>query len=113
MIEDYAKHAAIWDWDGFDNSPEYEYWCRYARKYGYKVLMPMCALGSAGAYLAEHEFFVTGFDLTAEMIAEGKKRFGAMENLELLVADICEFDFVEKSYIKSQPLPHYKEVQNL
>ena len=41
MIDDYRKHAVVWDWDGFDNSLEYEYWCKYARQYGKKVLIPM------------------------------------------------------------------------
>jgi len=47
MIDDYAKHAAVWDWDGYDNTPEYDYWCNYAGQFGNKVLIPMCALGQS------------------------------------------------------------------
>ena len=71
MIDDYRKHAVVWDWDGFDNSLEYEYWCEYARHYGKKVLIPMCALGQVGAYMAQKGFSVTAFDITKEMIDEG------------------------------------------
>ncbi len=98
MLGDYSKHAVVWDWDGFDNTPEYEYWCKYADKFGTKVLIPMCALGSVGAYMAEHGFSVTAFDITKEMISEGKKRYGTVKNLELVVGDICNFDFQYKSY---------------
>ena len=98
MIEDYAKHAAIWDWDGFDNSEEYNYWRKYAEQYGKKVLIPMCALGQIGAYMANSGFHVTAFDITKEMINEGKKRFNTVPNLDLRVADICDFDFPEKGF---------------
>lgn len=108
MIEDYAKHAVVWDWDGYDNTPEYEYWCNYARNYGSFVLSPMCALGNVGAYMAEHGFSVTAFDLTEKMILEGKKRFGYVENLELVIADICNFNLFSKIYdfvfVKDQDL---------
>lgn len=30
MIDDYAKHAVVWYWDGYDNTPDYDYWCNYA-----------------------------------------------------------------------------------
>ena len=87
----YAAHAATWDWDGFDNTPEYERWLQRARPYGNRVLLPMCALGELGAFMAERGFSVTAFDIVPEMIAEGQKRFGAMENLALQVADVCNF----------------------
>ena len=98
MIEDYKKHAAVWDWDGYDNSAEYDYWCNYANKFGKKVLIPMCALGQAGAYMAGKGFYVTAFDITKEMIDEGNKRFHSVENLTLKIADICNFDFTEKEF---------------
>ena len=72
MIDDYRKHAVVWDWDGFDNSLEYEYWCKYTKHYGNKVLIPKCALGQTGAYMAQKGFSVTAFDITKEMIDEGK-----------------------------------------
>ena len=98
MIEDYAKHAAVWDWDGYDNTAEYEYWCDYARKFGDRVLLPMCALGQTGAYMAQKGFRVTAFDITREMIGEGKKRFGGVKNLSLKVADICHLDLAERDF---------------
>ncbi|HIZ56144.1 MAG TPA: class I SAM-dependent methyltransferase [Firmicutes bacterium] len=98
MLESYAKHAAVWDWDGYDNTSEYEYWCQYAKRYGKKVLIPMCALGQAGAYIAQKGFYVTAFDITKEMIDEGNKRFGSVDNLSLQVADICNLHLDEKSF---------------
>ena len=98
MIDDYRKHAVVWDWDGFDNSLEYEYWCKYARQYGKKVLIPMCALGQVGAYMAQKGFSVTAFDITKEMIDEGEKRFRSVENLSLNIADICNLHLSESDF---------------
>lgn len=98
MIEDYAKLAYVWDWDGYDATPEYDYWCSYAARFGKKVLIPMCALGQTGAYMAQKGFYVTAFDITKEMICEGRKRFGTVKNLSLMVADLCDFDFDEKDF---------------
>ena len=98
MIDDYAKHAVVWDWDGYDNTPEYDYWCKYARLFGKKVLIPMCALGQVGSYMAQDGFNVTAFDITKEMIYEGQKRYGFIENLSLEIADICNFQFAEKNF---------------
>ena len=53
----------------------------------------MCALGEAGAYLAERNCTVTAFDLTPEMIAEGEKRFSHIENLSLRTGDVRDFHF--------------------
>jgi demethylmenaquinone methyltransferase/2-methoxy-6-polyprenyl-1,4-benzoquinol methylase len=90
-IGDYARHARIWDWGGFDDTAEYEYWRRYAAAYGRRVLLPMCALGQTGAYLAERGFDVTAYDITPEMIAEGRRRFGHLPGLHLLVGDVRSF----------------------
>ena len=98
MLADYAKHAAVWDWDGYDYSSDYDYWCRYAERFGKKVLIPMCALGQVGAYMAKKGFCVTAFDIIKEMIDEGKKRFGSLNNLSLRVADLCDLHFDEKSF---------------
>ena len=57
MIDDYRKHAVVWDWDGFDNSLEYEYWCKYAKHYGNKVLIPMCALGQTRSIYGTERVF--------------------------------------------------------
>jgi ubiquinone/menaquinone biosynthesis C-methylase UbiE len=58
----------------------------------------MCAHGKAGAYLAEHGLDVTAFDITPEMIAEGKKRYGSVRALTLVVADITTHNLTDKNY---------------
>jgi 2-polyprenyl-3-methyl-5-hydroxy-6-metoxy-1,4-benzoquinol methylase len=97
-IDDYAKHAVVWDWDGYDNTLEYDYWCNYAGQFGDKVLIPMCALGQIGSYMAQKGFNVLAFDITKEMINEGKKRYGSIENLSLEIADVCNFQFCRKDF---------------
>lgn len=92
-IGNYAQHAKVWDWGGNDRSSEHEYWYQYAREYGNSVLIPMCAWGETGAYMAERGMVVTAFDFTQEMIDEGKKRFGDVAGLTLLQGDIRTFDF--------------------
>ena len=85
-IGNYAKHAKYWDWSGHDRTEEHEYWFKYARKFGNNVLIPMCAWGETGAYMAQKEMNVTAFDVTPEMIAESKKRFGMLKTLTSSVA---------------------------
>jgi len=92
-IGNYAKHARIWDWGGFDNTQEYQYWRAYAQQFGSNILIPMCALGEVGAYMANRGFNVTAFDITPEMIAEGRKRFGNTENLKLLQGNVTDSNF--------------------
>jgi SAM-dependent methyltransferase len=94
-IGNYAKHARFWDWGKFhwDRTPDDEYWYHYANQYGNSVLIPMCALGEAGAYMARHGMNVTAFDITPEMIAEGKKRFGDVPGLRLYEGDVTDFCF--------------------
>jgi SAM-dependent methyltransferase len=89
----YTNHARYWDWSGYDRTPEDRYWYNYARKYGNTVLSPMCALGETGAYMARHGLTVTAFDITPEMIAEGKKRFTDVQGLKLFVGDVTDFRF--------------------
>jgi len=98
MFNDYQKQAIVWDWDKYDDSQEYEYWCDYAEKFGKDVLIPMCAHGKAGAYMAEKGFSVTAFDITPEMIDEGKKRYGLVKGLQLVVADIIDLDLNNKHF---------------
>jgi SAM-dependent methyltransferase len=98
MINGYQKQAIVWDWDAYDETPEYEYWCGYAGKFGKKVLIPMCAHGKTGAYMAGKGFQVTAFDITPEMIAEGKKRYGRVAALNLAVADLTGLDLHEKAF---------------
>jgi SAM-dependent methyltransferase len=104
----YNNIAKVWDWDGYDNTPEYEYWCEYAQQYGNKVLIPMCALGLTAAYLSRHGFTVTAFDISEEMIGESKKRIGDAPNLRLEVANIRCFAFEDApfdfTYIEKQDL---------
>ena len=92
-IGNYARHARYWDWGGNDRAGEHEYWLKYAAKYGKKILIPMCALGETGAYMAERGCGVTAFDITPEMIAEGKKRFGSVPGLRLYEGDVRNFRF--------------------
>ena len=96
-MNDYQKQAAIWYWDGYDNSPEYDYWCAYAAQFGKNVLIPMCAHGQIGAYMAGKGFNVVAFDITPEMIAEGKKRYGTVNGLELVTANLLELDLCDKN----------------
>jgi len=92
-IGNYAQHAKYWGWSGHDNTAEHEYWYKYAAKYGRNVLIPMCATGEAGAYMAKRGMNVTAFDITHEMVAEGKKRFGGVSGLRLLEGDVRNFRF--------------------
>lgn len=92
-IGNYARHAQYWDWSGHDRKEEHEHWLKYATKYGANVLIPMCAWGETGAYLAEHDCKVTAFDITPEMIDEGKKRFKNVPGLQLLEGDVRGFRF--------------------
>jgi hypothetical protein len=93
MIGNYKEHASVWDWDGFDESDEIQFWCNWASEYGKNILIPMCALGEKGAYMAKHGFNVTAFDITVEMVDEGNKRFGKIDNLKILFGDIRHFQF--------------------
>jgi len=92
-IGNYARHAQYWAWSGHDRTEEHEYWLQYAAKYGKNVLIPMCALGETGAYIAEHGMNVTAFDITPEMITEGKKQFGSIPGLQLYEGDVRDFRF--------------------
>ena len=92
-IGNYARHAAYWDWSGHDRTREHAHWAAYAKSYGKQVLIPFCAWGETGAYLARHGFHVTAFDITPEMIAEGKKRCGDVPGLRLCEGDVTDFAF--------------------
>lgn len=48
--------------------------------------------------MAQKGFSVTAFDITKEMIDEGKKRFGSVENLSLKIADICNLHLGESDF---------------
>ena len=92
-IGNYERHARFWDWGGNDRTNEYEYWLNFAAQYGKNILIPMCALGETGAYMAERGYTVTAFDTTPEMITEGKKRFGNISGLGLYEGDVRDFRF--------------------
>ena len=92
-IGNYARHAQYWDWSAIDRTTEHDYWYKYATKYGKNVLIPMCAWGETGAYMAERGLNVTAFDITPEMIVEGKKRFGHLSGLRLYDGDVRDFHF--------------------
>ena len=94
-IGNYAQHAQYWDWGSLDHdrTPDDEKNYNFAKQYGNSILIPMCAWGHLGAYMAERGMKVTAFDITPEMIEEGKKRFGEIENLNLFVGDATDFRF--------------------
>jgi len=91
----YALHARYWDWskNDHDRTPEDEYWYDYAKKHGNSALIPMCAWGETGAYMVKRGMDVTAFDITPEMIDEGRKRFGDLPGLRLFVGDVTAFRF--------------------
>ena len=92
-IGNYALHAAIWDWGGYDRTEEHEYWCHYAAQYGKNILIPFCAIGETGVYMARKGFITTAFDITPEMIAEGKKRYGNVPGVQFFEGDVTDFRF--------------------
>lgn len=98
MHNDYKRQAIVWDWDAYDNTPEYEYWCGYAKQFGKNVLIPMCAHGQTGAYMATKGFHVVAFDITPEMIVEGNKRYGTVNGLTLVTANILELNLCKKDF---------------
>ena len=98
MGTSYSKHAVVWDWDGYNRSEEFDFWCKMSDKYGKNVLSAMGALGQAGAYMAEKGYQVTVIDYTKEMIDEGRKRYGDLDFLSFSCADICNFDIAKKDY---------------
>jgi hypothetical protein len=98
METNYSKHAAVWDWDGYNRSEEFNFWCKMSSKYGKNVLSAMGALGEAGAYMTKKGYRVTVIDYTKEMIDEGRKRYGDLEFISFLCADICKFDLDKKDY---------------
>lgn len=91
----YAKHAEYWDWGSLDHdrSPNDEKDYNFIKQYGDSILIPMCAWGEKGAYMAERGMSVTAFDIAPEMISEGKKRFGGIKNLNLFVGNATDFRF--------------------
>lgn len=65
-----------------------------------KILDAACGKGRHSAFLSSNGFEVTGFDLAPESIAEAKKNYADLPNLEFFVHDIREtfraeyFDYV-------------------
>lgn len=115
-MSNYAKHASIWDWSGYDRSPVFEFWYKLAKSYGDSVLSVMSAIGEVGAYLAERGLSVTALDYTAEMIIEGQKRFSHLQNLNFIQADArnynlhCSYDF---AFIGSTDLHHMLNIADV
>ncbi len=109
----YKEHAKYWEWDAYDRSGEFEFWCALAKNYGSKVLSAMGATGQAGAYMAQKGFDVTVLDYTKEMISEGKKKYASIKNLCFAQGDIRDysakkpFDFV---FIASADLHHLTSI---
>ena len=114
-IGNYAKHAQYWNWSGYDNTAEHEYWHNYAGKYGKNILIPMCAWGETGAYMARKGFNVTAFDITSEMIVEGKKHYGDIAGLNLFEGDIrnFRFDIVPADFCYSMDFGHLLTINDI
>lgn len=98
MPTNYSEHAAYWNWDEYDNSEIYSFWAKMSDKYGKSILSAMCAIGQAAAYMANNGYRVTALDYTTEMISEGNKRFGSIEGLDFVQADICNFTLKRNDY---------------
>jgi SAM-dependent methyltransferase len=116
-IGNYKEHAAVWDWDAYDNTNEYDFWYNWAIKYGENILIPMCALGEIGAYMAKKGLNVTAFDITQEMVVEGNKRFNEIKNLKILYSDVRDFSFdinkFDFCFIKGQDLGHLLKTEDI
>ena len=114
-IGNYAHHAQYWDWSGHDRTEEHAYWFKYAEKYGKNILIPMCAWGETGAYMAERGMNVTAFDITPEMISEGKKRYGDIPGLQLYEGDVRDFHFDMKpaDFCFSMDFGHILTIEDL
>jgi SAM-dependent methyltransferase len=95
---DYARHAAVWDWSGHDRLAEIGCWLILARRYGIKVLSAMCATGTVADALARQGLVVTAVDITKEMVAEGKRRYGSNANLTFIEGDICDLSLCAVDY---------------
>jgi len=94
-ISNYAKHAQYWDWGSLDHdrTKDDEESYTFVEQYGNSILIPMCAWGHLGAYMAKRGMKITAFDITPEMIEEGEKRFGNIINLSLYVGNAINFNF--------------------
>lgn len=110
----YTAHASIWDWSGHNRSDEFEFWKSEAQRYGNRVFAGMAAIGEVSAALAKSGFSVVSCDYTPAMIEEGQKRFGTIEGLTFLEADVtaldlegAEFDF---AFIGSTDLHHLSPI---
>lgn len=116
-IGNYAKHAAIWDWSGYDRTKEFEFWCNLAEPYGKKALSAMCAIGEAGAYMVGKGFDVTALDITKEMIEEGRCRYKDLKNLKFVCSDVRNFELADKTYdfafIGSTDLHHMQTEEDM
>jgi hypothetical protein len=90
-IGDYARHARIWDWGGFDDTAITNTGAATPPPMAGACCCPCAPSARTGAYLAERGFDVTAYDITPEMIAEGRRRFGHLPGLHLLVGDVRSF----------------------
>lgn len=109
----YKEHAKYWQWDAYDRSGEFDFWCTLAQNYGDRVLSAMGAVGQAGAYMAQKGFCVTVLDYTNEMIQEGKKLYGGVKNLRFMQADITDFTVkipFDFCFIGSADLHHLQSI---
>lgn len=115
-IGNYSKHASIWDWGGYDRTPEFKFWCCLGQKYGKNILSAMSAIGEVGAFMAECGLDVTALDFTKEMVEEGLRRYGDISNLVFVQADICDFKLdkiFDFAFIGSSDLHHLHSIKSI
>ena len=75
----------------------------------------MCALGETGAYLARQGCNVTAFDITPEMVSEGRKRFGSISKLQICEGDVTNFrfDISPVDFCFSQDFGHIHTIEDV
>jgi len=97
-LGNYEKHAAVWEWSGYDRSSEIMCWLTLAKKYGTKALAAMCATGKVAEALASDGLTVTAVDITTEMVNEGRRKYGHNANLTFIEGDICDLHLPARDY---------------
>jgi SAM-dependent methyltransferase len=97
-LSSYARHARVWGYYSIDRSEEAAAWVTLARRYGASVLALMCATGEMAADLAQRGLRICAVDFIPEMVREGQRRWGAVENLEFVEGDIRNLELKQKDF---------------
>lgn len=114
-IGNYEKHARYWDWGGYDDAVNDQFWFAWAGTYGDQVLIPMAALGRAGAYMAERGMTVACLDYTESMVKEGRRRYGHIPGFRIEQGDVRDFhiDMHPADFAYSVDLGHLHSIEDL